>query len=266
MYDEVRITDSTLLRFVREKITNEYGLTPENWLYFEMALILASFSLIMQFHKFTNMLLIVVLFMAGERMLMCCCVAALILKGIYYLFRNQPAVNEYYVDYNENHKHSDVGLIGFSMMLGLLAAGLVMSNWLPVHMIWGTILFALLMVLMYTFPAVVQKSAASGFGYMMIIGIVLGCIALTTTQINLPKWMGEQALRWKYPHADLTEYIMGYVRVDEAKMAHDLAQEASKLPEGFLVDSTPMVWSQAINTRVVAEPTKAYGVQRKGVL
>lgn len=110
-------TDSTVLRFVREKITEEYSITPENWMYFEMALIIVSMSVMMQLHKFTNMLLVVALFMIGEHMLMYCCCIALVFKAVYYCFRNEPAVNEYYVEYNEKHKHTDVGLVGFAMTM-----------------------------------------------------------------------------------------------------------------------------------------------------
>lgn len=135
---------------------------------------------------------------------------------------------------------------------------------MPIHMIWGTILIALLVVMMYTFPAVVQKSSAEGMGYVMVIGVVLGAIALTTSQVNLPKWIGEQSIKWRYPHADLENYRMGFTRLDEAKMAYELATEATKMPEGFMVNAVPMKWSEALGTKVASEPINSYRQVQQG--
>lgn len=86
-YDSIRLTDSTILRFIREKITEEYHITPENWRYFELALILVSLSTMLQLHRFTNMLLALILFMVGEQTLMCCCgISLLIVQSLILLF------------------------------------------------------------------------------------------------------------------------------------------------------------------------------------
>lgn len=248
-YDKVSFADSVPIRFIRDYIAKESGVGPENWRYLEIALILFIGALIMSFHIMTVIMVAVAAYLFGDALWIVATVS-LVLKAVYRMFSAKEEVNEYYVEYNKKHDGTNVSLVGLSLLCATILVGLICSNVVPVHVVWIVVLTAMMIIMLYMFPAVVQKSSIDGLGLVLAVCLMAAVVMAVTSEFSIGKMLSNAHLKWKFPYGDLEKYIPGLERVDNAGMAREIAIRAGRMEPEFLIDTRPMGWEEALKNRI----------------